>query len=236
VGASNRFHDPDDEVNDDGDAKSRSGAKPDSRLSRTARAANASDSKSRTWLAAGFVTGNAPTSAPASPDENLGDLVIEGAPPLSAVVAATLRAGGLADDPVPGWRTRSRWSALVPAVTSRMGNSQSWREVTDPTVSRALSYDVRVSWRLDRLIYDPNEPRFAAFDISRRRERRRLIAMATHAYVEWLHARSEIAEQTRREESDAPRRLIEVHLALAELDALTDGWFSHALTKPTRSR
>jgi len=176
------------------------------------------------------------------------------APELSAVIDATLHAAGVSDDPVPGWRARSRWSALIPAITSRIGNSQSWREVDDPTVNRALSYDVRVSWRLERLLYDPNEPRFTAFDVRRRRERRHLRMLATRAYWTWVAAASRITSAS-DDSNDAPasisprlpsimsslersgvarrtqRALVRAARAQSELDALTDGWFSDTLAK-----
>jgi hypothetical protein len=149
------------------------------------------------------------------------------APALPAVIATAYRTAGLADDPVPSWRTRSRWSALVPTLSSRIGNSQSWRDVTDPTVNRALSYDVRASWRLERLVFDPNEPRFNAFDLARRRERRRIRAAVTHFYWSWLGARAALAsaelEQRRR-----PVAALQAQRSQSELDALTDGWFTDA--------
>jgi hypothetical protein len=164
---------------------------------------------------------------------------VASAPALPAIVAAAQRAAGLAHDPVPSWRTRSRWSALVPSLSARIGNSQSWREVTDPTVSRAISYDVRASWRLDRLVYDPSAPRFTAFDIQRRRERRRIAASVTHEYFAWLSARAaQLGAATNPDRnagtaSGTARALIQAQRARAELDALTDGWFSMA-TRPIR--
>lgn len=162
------------------------------------------------------------------------------APPLSMVVDVALRTAGLADDPVPSWRRRSRWSALIPALSARVGNSQSWRDVVDPTVSRAMSYDVRASWRLDRLVFDPNEVRFTAFDLSRRRERRRMIAAVSHVYYAWVDAwPATVAGDSTAHDAEAldhAAALMQARRAETELDALTDGWFSQTLAKSLRSR
>lgn len=152
------------------------------------------------------------------------------APSLSDVVAAAQRAAGLSESPVPGWRRRSRFSALVPRITARAGNSESWRDISDPTISHALSLGGSLAWRLDRLIYDPNEPRFALYELTRRRERRRIAHLAGRAYVAWLEA---VAIAASAGEDDAAGQLALMQ-ATADLDALTDGWFSYT-AKPARS-
>src|SRR6185436_11108907 len=97
-----------------------------------------------------------------------------------------------------GWRRRSRWSALVPYVSVRAGTSQSWRDLIDPalasgsspspSLNHSLSYDVRLAWHLDHLLFDHNEPRITAFELARRRDRRKLAALASHAYFVWERA------------------------------------------------
>ena len=138
---------------------------------------------------------------------------LRGAPPVSAVLAAAYRTAGLAADPVPSWRLRSRLATLIPWVSARRGQDEYWREVIDPTITHAIGYDVRVAWHLERLLFDSNEPRFEMLDLARRRERRRLSALVIHRYFDWLAARSANAA-------------VETAETAAELDALTDGWFS----------
>jgi hypothetical protein len=150
------------------------------------------------------------------------------APPLSEVVAAAERAAGVAEDPTVGWRRRSRLAALVPWVTVRAGNSESWREVNDPTLSHAATLGGALAWRLDRLVYDPNEPRFITFDLARRRERRRVAHATSAAYFAWIDA-------VAAAESD-PRAQLALMEAVANLDAMTDAWFSHTLAKRAGSR
>jgi hypothetical protein len=73
------------------------------------------------------------------------------------------------------------------------------------------------------LLFDPNEPRIATLDVARRRERRRVAAIAIHLYFDWVAARA-AADSDVRAELDAQEKT-------AELDALTAGWFSQAIAK-----
>ena len=147
--------------------------------------------------------------------------------PIGELVQAAYRAAGVAHDPAPGWRVRSRLGGLVPWVSVRGGRDLTWREVDDPTLGHAEVFDVRATWHLDRLVFDPNELRIAAIDVSRRRERRRVAAVAIRAYHDWLAldvaARRSMRWALRRDE------------VAAELDAMTDGWFSDALARATPS-
>jgi hypothetical protein len=154
--------------------------------------------------------------------------VVARAPALSAIVAAAQRAAGLRGDPVPGWRRRSRLAAIVPTVSLRGGNSESWRDVTDPTINRAAAFGATLAWRLERLVFDPNEPRFTAYEIARRRERRRVAQATVRTYTAWLEA-------VAAAERDAGWQL-QLLQTEADLDALTDGWFSENLTKVSESR
>ncbi len=166
-------------------------------------------------------------------DEEVLAHVIATAPPLPDVIAAAERAAGVAGDPVTGWRTRSRLAALVPWVTVRAGNSDSWRDVIDPTVSHAVALGGTLSWRLDRLVYDPNEPRFTTLDIARRRERRRIAHVTTAAYFAWIEAAAASSTPSLRTNPQTRLALME---AVAHLDALTATWFSHTLAKHPGSR
>ncbi|HEX7704643.1 MAG TPA: hypothetical protein VF403_28075 [Kofleriaceae bacterium] len=132
---------------------------------------------------------------------------------VSAVAAAGVRAAGLADDPAPSWRYRTRLAGLVPQLSVRVGRNLTWKEVDDPTLGYTNMWDVRASWHLERLLFDPNEIRIAAIDVSRRRERRRVEMLVIHTYYQWLAAPSERPELT------------------ADLDAMTAGWFSQELAK-----
>ena len=98
----------------------------------------------------------------------------------------------------------------------------------DPTISHGVGLDIRASWHLDHLLYDPNEARIAMLDVARRRERRRVAAHAIELYFDWVTARA-AADGDIRAELDAQEKA-------AELDALTDGWFSQTLAKRAELR
>jgi hypothetical protein len=145
------------------------------------------------------------------------------APDAAATVAAAYRAAGLAGDPTPGWRARARLAALVPTISGYAGQRQSWRVIEDPTVHQGVGTGVRVAWRLDRLVFDPIELRIATIDTGRRRERRRVAALALRLYYDWLHARAAALHE--------PRWGTRAAELAAELDALTEGWFSEAAAR-----
>ncbi|HSN28454.1 MAG TPA: hypothetical protein VLT45_19345, partial [Kofleriaceae bacterium] len=151
--------------------------------------------------------------APAPNDAPAGGTV-RGAPPFDAralpatreVLEVAIRAAGLAGDPASGWRARSRLAGLVPQLSARVGQDDTWRDVADPTLGHVITYGISASWRLERLVYDPSELRIATVDVLRRRERRRLAWYVISLYRAWRRTQNE-------------------DLA-AQLDVVTDGWFS----------
>jgi hypothetical protein len=142
-------------------------------------------------------------------------------PAITEVLAAADRAAGLDRDPSRGWTRRARLGGLVPWVTVRTGRNTSWQD-TDPEIDHGMAIEVRATWRLDRLVFDGRELQVASVAAARRRERRRLASRVIRTYFAWRRA----PDPSRQEE------------AAAELDALTDGWFSesfggHAAPRPT---
>ena len=135
---------------------------------------------------------------------------------LAEVAAAAVRAAGLDHDPTRSWTARARLAGLVPMFSARYGRNLTWKDVDDPTLGYTNMYDLRATWRLDRLLFDPNEVRIAAIDVSRRREKRRVEMLAVHSYLSWLRL---------------PRASDKAVVLAADLDAITDGWFSQALAK-----
>ena len=133
-------------------------------------------------------------------------------PNVRDVIAAAIRAAGLSGDPASGWRTRARLSALVPQLGVRIGQDETWRDVADPTLGHVMMFGVHASWRLDALVFSPTELRIASLDVLRRRERRRLAWYVISLYRAW-------------------RRTANDDLA-AQLDVVTDGWFSEQLANP----
>lgn len=144
-------------------------------------------------------------------------------PSVAAVLTAAYVAAGLDRDPGNGWIRHARLAGLVPWVTVRTARDTSWQE-PQSEVGHSTALEVRATWRLDRLLFDSRELQVAALEASRRRERRRLAARVIRSYFTWRRAAG-IADAN--DDRTSPR----VAEAIAELDALTDGWFSRELLR-----
>jgi hypothetical protein len=136
---------------------------------------------------------------------------VRSGPPIAEVVRAAYRAAGLDRSPARGWVRRARLAGLVPWVSVRTGRNTSWDTGT-PEVDHGMALEVRATWRLDRLVFDGRELQAASIEAHRRRERRRLATHVIRLYFTWRRA----ATRDRADE------------AAAELDAITDGWFSES--------
>jgi hypothetical protein len=144
-------------------------------------------------------------------------------PSVGAVLTAAYAAAGLDRDPGGSWIRRARLAGLVPWVTVRTARDTSWQE-PQSEVGHSTALEVRATWRLDRLLFDSRELQVAALEASRRRERRRLAARVIRSYFGWRRAAG-IADAN--DDRTSPR----VAEAIAELDALTEGWFSRELAR-----
>lgn len=144
-------------------------------------------------------------------------------PEIRAVIAAAYAAAGLDHDPQISWLRRARLTGLVPWVTVRTTRDTSWQD-DSPEVGHSTSLELRATWRLDRLLFDGRELQVAAVESARHRERRRLASRVIRAYFAWRRA-ARIA-------TDDERVATRVAETVAELDALTDGWFSGQLHPP----
>ena len=145
------------------------------------------------------------------------------APGIAEVLEAAYAAAGLDREPAKSWRRRARVAALIPWVSVRAGWDANWRE-EETDVGRSRDFEVRATWRLDRLVFEGRELQIASIEAARRRERRRLASVVIRAYFTWR----KLVVAARRE----ARYGLAVEAAVAELDALTDGWFSDRAKSP----
>jgi hypothetical protein len=159
----------------------------------------------------------APAAPPASPHAP--------GPAVAEVLAAAYRAAGLDRRPGRGWVRRARMAGLVPSVSVRTGRNTRWQDL-DPGINRGTTIDARATWRLDRLVFDGRELQIANIEASRRRERRQLASRVVRAYFRWQRLAAAATAQ--------PRHAARAAEAAAELDALTDGWFTDALARARR--
>jgi hypothetical protein len=140
-------------------------------------------------------------------------------PAIADVLQAAYHTAGLDRSPARSWVRRSRLAGLMPWLTVRSGRDTSWEDDGASGVGRSSVVEVRATWRLDRLVFDGHELQVATIEAARRRERRRLASRVIRAYFTWRRAATVASSLPARGEE-----------AIAELDALTDGWFSANLT------
>ncbi len=141
-------------------------------------------------------------------------------PPIGEVLGAAYAVAGFDRDPTPSWSRRARVAGLVPWVTVRTGWDTNWKD-ENPEVGRGRTFEVRATWRLDRLLFDGRELQIASVSTARQRDRGRLASRVIRMYFLWRRTAA-AAIRNSRWQSRADE-------AAAELDALTDGWFSERL-------
>lgn len=153
-------------------------------------------------------------------------------------VAAAWRASGLGENDarIESLIARSSTSGLLPEASVRA--MQLWSDAARTTTFTASDsttlYDalgtrfvleVRLTWRLERLLYAGEEATLERIRLERQEARSRLAAKALDALFAWARARvdADDAVPGSRESLEAHLRVIEAH---ATLDVLTGGWFS----------
>ena len=153
-------------------------------------------------------------------------------------VAAALRASGLGVDDrrLDDIVARARASAWLPET--RLRAERVWNDsadvsvytVNDPAdfydaVGANFTLELRLTWRLDRLLYAGDEPMIERVRLQRQFERTRLATQVLEVLFAWRRAELAATEAppSSRERSEAEGKVAEAH---ATLDVLTAGWFS----------
>jgi hypothetical protein len=161
----------------------------------------------------------------AADDESLdGPRVPVVGPSIARVLSAAYATAGLDRDPGGSWTWRARLAGLAPWLTVRTARDTSWQD-EHAGIGHGTSLEVRATWRLDRLVFDGHELQAAATSAARRRERRRLATRVIRSYFAWRRAAGLVADP------DDDRVAARIAEPAAELDALTDGWFSEELAR-----
>jgi hypothetical protein len=153
-------------------------------------------------------------------------------------VAAAWRASGLGQDDsrIDALVSRARASALFPEA--RVRAMRLWDDAAHATtlattndttyydaIGANLVLEVRLTWRLDRLLYAGDEPTLERVRLERQEARTRVATRTLEALFSWRRARIESAGALAGSPEQAEARLREGE-AEATLDVLTDGWFS----------
>jgi hypothetical protein len=159
-------------------------------------------------------------------------------------VAAALRASGLGVDDarLDALMTRARESAWFPEA--RVRAMRLWTDAAHVTtlattdtpnfydaVGANLVLELRLTWRLDRLLYSGEESAMERVRLERQDARTRLATHVLEVLFAWQRAVIEETEALSgtREEAEARLRVAETE---ATLDVLTAGWFSHRNDPP----
>jgi hypothetical protein len=189
-----------------------------------------------------------PLPSPASTRDGLGVTSRPSSPaPLIAqslarnCVAAAWRASGLGvdDSRLDSMVARSRASAILPET--RVRAMRLWDDASHTTtlattdsmnyyaaIGANLVLELRLTWRLDRLVYAGDEPSLERARLDRLDARSRLATRTLEGLFAWARAKLDAgdAEAGSREEAEARLQLAETE---ATLDVLTGGWFSDAV-------
>lgn len=154
-------------------------------------------------------------------------------------VAAALRASGLGVDDarLDALVTRARESAYFPET--RLRAMRLWSDADHVTtlattdtpdfydaVGANLVLELRLTWRLDRLLYSGEESSIERVRLERQDARARVATHVLEVLFAWQRAivQAQGAIVGSREEAEAHLRIAETE---ATLDVLTAGWFSH---------
>lgn len=137
------------------------------------------------------------------------------------------------------WLRRARHAAWLPRLRLGLGGQQRRdrnldREVGSASALRAgathqIAYEIRMSWDLPRLIFDPNTLKVIreAQRITELREQ--VVTTVTRLYFERRRLQLQALIQPARRAQEAVRRRLRIAELTAALDALTGGRFRRAL-------
>jgi hypothetical protein len=163
-------------------------------------------------------------------------------------VAAALRASGLGVDDarLDALVSRARESAYFPET--RLRAMRLWSDADHVTtlattdtpnfydaVGANLVLELRLTWRLDRLLYSGEESSIERVRLERQDARQRTATHVLEVLFAWQRAVVQAREAIvgTREEAEANLRIAETE---ATLDVLTAGWFSHRDDPPPPPR
>lgn len=126
----------------------------------------------------------------------------------------------------PNLRRRARLAGLVPDVAVRTSRTWAWDDPwtgarpADDEIARRDAFDVRLVWRLDRLVFDRAELSLVASERAAARARLDVEDQVTARYFRWRRAALDA------EDTGGAREQLAAEEAFASLDALTGGWLA----------
>jgi hypothetical protein len=134
--------------------------------------------------------------------------------------------------------SRSRTRAVLPELGLRAGTSSDASLRLTPIVSDPARFtqsggsdlwvEARLTWKLDRALFSPDEVAIERLSWNSAQARERLVRRVLDLLFEWQEAQLELVEPLLSDEQYRKAWLSALRSA-AELDVLTDGWFSRRL-------
>lgn len=167
-------------------------------------------------------------------------------PSLGATLGAAMRFNFLEQDRMESLESRSRWASLLPRIRgrgdiTRLRNEQDRLLVTEPdlAISRTrtllrqpegTSWQIVAMWDLNEVLFSPQELPAQRTVQSLQAQRRKLLTQLVRVY----HRRRTLQQrQALRAEGDSPQQVkeaLDIDLLTAQLDALTDSFFTRYTT------
>lgn len=163
-------------------------------------------------------------------------------PALGEVRAAALRYAGLGDAPAASWSRRARSAALLPTLSlrARVGQAHDEDHTRQSTGAERLNiasdedlvYEARAVWKLDRLVFDDAEIRAAQTGQRLHQARLQLLSQVTAIFYQRRRLQLEEVLDRADDPATSAGRAIEIAELTAQLDALTNGYFSRYARRP----
>jgi hypothetical protein len=164
-------------------------------------------------------------------------------PDVRAVQAAAVAVARVHPDVIDDWRTRARLHAWAPRISTGAsgdrGNDARNIQNLDATASDIRTHsestsgklDVTATWEFNRLIFEPAELTIAREGTRLTRLRDRLLDDVTKKYFERRRMQVDLALNAPADLAERAREQLRVAELTADLDALTDGFFTQALAE-----
>jgi competence ComEA-like helix-hairpin-helix protein len=146
-------------------------------------------------------------------------------------------------DTVDSWRARARTSALLPQFQSRVRTdfdrdvrTRTNLDAADAVVQtddndNSLLLEVRATWELDRVVFNPDELGVWRETMRMANLRDRVVDEVTRRYYERRRLQVDLELTPPTNVSDRVRKELRIQELTADIDAVTGGWFSKRLRK-----
>jgi hypothetical protein len=183
--------------------------------------------------------GLSPTRVPPRPAAPISRQVVSPSLARTAVDMALRVVGSAAHlERIESMTSRSRTRAALPELGLRAGTSRDASLRLTPIASdparftqsggRDLWFEARLTWKLDRALFSPDEVAIERLTWNTEQARERLVRRVLDLLFEWQDAQLRLVEPLLSDEQYRAAWLSALRSS-AELDVLTDGWFSRRL-------